>query len=225
MKQKTDNHRYEIDSNLSIHFDKYMGDYIYLYDDLAEVVKKKITSKDPIILDIGSGSGILLTRINRIIPKAALIGIDASHEMCVLAQKRINEFHQQRKLVIEATSSFLPVGNRVVDVVLSRFSLCYWSNPHQSLSEIYRILKPGGIFVLEAINKNFSNYKLFLTKINMFFHHAKSDVIRYHMDSYERAYALEEIKHLLTDQSFLIIHATKKKNQWKNTLIAQKPKK
>ena len=104
-----------------------------------------------------------------------------------------------------------------------RFSFIYWDNPSEGLSEIYRILKPGGRMVLELINRDFPRWKLLLTKIHMFINSADNEIIKYHINSYKKAYTMDQIENLVSYDGFNIILKDGRKSKWKLLLVAEKP--
>lgn len=224
MNEKTKIRSERLSKSLACHFDRYMMKYESLYDTLASLIYKRIEKESPIILDVGSGSGIMLQRLNHFMPNATVIGIDSSKEMVSMAYETVDKIRPSHIHLIFGFANYIPLKNECVDAVVSRFSLSYWRNPAQSIAEISRVLKPGGYFVLEVLNKDFSRLKLFFIKMNMFLHNARTEVIRYHADAYKIAYDKREIVSLLSDQSFLIKQVIGKKKDWKTIFIIQKDK-
>lgn len=224
MNEKTKIQSQKLSKSLACQFDRYMMKHESLYDILASLIYKRIEKEDPVILDVGSGSGIMLKRLNHFMPNATVIGIDSSKEMSSIAYKIVDEPNVAHIHLILGFANNVPLKNGCVDAVVSRFSLSYWSKPVQSIAEISRVLKPGGYFVLEVLNKDFSRLKLFFIKMNMFFHNTRSEVIRYHADAYKIAYDAEEIVSLLSAQSFSIKQVIGKKKDWKTIFIIQKNK-
>jgi ubiquinone/menaquinone biosynthesis C-methylase UbiE len=222
MKHKDLDRHYTIQKSLSKQFEQYMSRHITLYDNLVKIVNKLSSNKIPLILDVGCGPGILLERIHKSIPKASVIGLDSSKEMIRNAKKRVYMSRKNKQYLLIGTSESIPLNNEIVDVVISRFSECYWSNLQKSLQEIHRILKPDGFVVFEVLNKDYSRLKLLLIKFNMFVHHSSVEVIRYHAEAFSIAYGYEEFLNHLRNQSFTIYDTLKKKNDWRFMVIAQK---
>jgi ubiquinone/menaquinone biosynthesis C-methylase UbiE len=222
MSSKTNIKYREVDESLSSHFDKYMVKHESLYDDLSLIINSLCIVKHPLILDIGFGSGILLERLINFVPSALLVGIDPSDEMITIAKDRINGNESFSPLLLKAISESIPLRDECIDVVVSRFSLTYWKHTNQSLEEIMRVLKPKGYLILETLNRDFSKLKLLLIKMNMFFHNAKFDVVRYHADAYKIAFSSDEIMNLLSNHCFSIKEIRGKKKQWRSIFIAQK---
>jgi ubiquinone/menaquinone biosynthesis C-methylase UbiE len=224
MNEKTKIQSQKLSKSLARKFDKYMMKHKSLYDSLVLLIYKRIEKEDPVILDVGSGSGIMLKRLNHFMPNATVIGIDSSKEMNSMAYEMVYEPHVSHIHLILGFANHVPLKTGCVDAVVSRFSFSYWCKPDQSIAEISRVLKPGGYFILEVLNKDFSRLKLFFIKMDMFFHNARTEVIRYHADAYKIAYDPEEIVSLLSDQSFSIKQVIGKKKDWKTIFIIQKNK-
>ena len=92
------------------------------------------------ILDIGCGDGQLTERIAA--NGAVVVGIDSSPEM-VAATRELGI------TAVEASAESLPFKDQVFDAVFSNAAL-HWVRDHDAtMSEVRRVLKPGGRFVAE----------------------------------------------------------------------------
>lgn len=201
-------------------FSDYMKKFPELYEYIVGIVKKNIVKnvEKPVILDLGTGPGLLLLEINKQIPKAEVIGIDPSERMLKVANKNIKN---KKFKFIRAIAEEIPLKNNTVDVVVSRFTLTYWDKPQAGFNEIFRILKPNGKIVLEALNKDYPKWKLFIIKIHMFFNKAGSEVIRYHFDAYKTAYNIRQVENFLIKANFKITYK-EDKNHWKFIIVGEK---
>jgi ubiquinone/menaquinone biosynthesis C-methylase UbiE len=95
-----------------------------------------------VVAEIGFGSGLNLphydpTKISR------LIGIDPDLAMLGIAHKRLACVRMQIEL-IEGRAEAAPLPERSVDTVVVTYALCTIPDPEGALSEVRRILKPGG---------------------------------------------------------------------------------
>lgn len=106
---------------------------------------------DLIILDAGCGNGNYLIDENRIRLQWA-IGIDASQEA---VQKNIC-LDEIKICNLEQ----LPFADATFDVVTSLWVMEHLENPQKVLTEIYRVLKKGGIFMFATPNINFLPLKV-----------------------------------------------------------------
>ena len=92
------------------------------------------------ILDIGCGDGQLTLRLAA--TGALVRGVDASPEMVRAARSRGVEAD-------EASAEALPYPDRTFDAAFSNAAL-HWVHDHDAmLSEVHRVLRPGGRFVAE----------------------------------------------------------------------------
>jgi ubiquinone/menaquinone biosynthesis C-methylase UbiE len=213
-----------INGKIAKEFTKYMLKYPNLYKNLAITIFKEINSeiKNPIILDLGSGPGLLNREVKKIIPNSVIISLDPSIKMLKNAEKYHFKSNTNRINGILSIAENIPLKSNSVDILVSRFSLSYWKKPKNAISEINRVLKPGGKFVLETLNKNFPKWKLFLIKIHMSLNFAGSDVIKYHSDAYKNAYDINEIKNLLNNSDLKIIKKEGFDRDWKYKIVAKK---
>ena len=155
-----------VDDKTAEKFAKYMKKYPDLYQNLAGIVKKYATNAKPVIIDLGAGPGLLSLELHKKIPDAKIIGVDPLQKMLQLAKSNACFDSFEAKL---GSSENIPVNNDSADIVVSRFSLPYWKDPNSSFKEIYRVLKPRGKIILEALNRDFPMWRLFLIKIHMIF--------------------------------------------------------
>ncbi len=97
------------------------------------------------VLDLGSGAGIdVLLSAKRVGPDGFAYGIDMTDEMLTLARKHQREAGatnvEFRKGVIED----IPLDDEIVDVVISNCVINLSADKPAVLSEMFRVLKPGG---------------------------------------------------------------------------------
>jgi uncharacterized protein (TIRG00374 family) len=208
---------FKLDEDNCKDFERYMVKYPELYLKLARIVKETISSvSHPVIIDLGVGPGLLSKELAKMIPQAKIIGIDPASSMLKRAKQNAKiEAHQ-------GVSDDLPLEDNSIDAIVTRFSLTYWDNPEKSFQEIRRVLKPGGFFIIEALNKDFSSLKLGLIKLHMMMNRSGIAVARYHIDAYKTAYRLETVKDLFEKTGFTVSRIDAKKNDWKYMVIGRK---
>ena len=113
------------------------------------------TGPDDKVLDIGFGNGYLLRYLFRK-TKSDLYGIDISEDMLKLAAKKNKEAERQRKLNLQLGDCCdLSYADNTFAAVTSINTIYFWSDTVKGLSEILRVLKPGGSFFNVVYTKEF----------------------------------------------------------------------
>jgi len=211
-----------VDDETAEEFSTYMKNFSDLYISLSKKVKSYTETSQGVILDLGSGPGLLSIEILRQIPNTTVVGVDPLMKMLRLAKENIHHSDVCRFVPVLGISEKLPLNDTSVDTIVSRFSLPYWKQPDASFSEMHRVLKPHGRIILEALNKEFPKWKLFCIKIGMLFKRAGRDVTRYHIDAYSLAHSQEEVELFFKKSGFTILEKEGKKNEWKFIIVAEK---
>jgi ubiquinone/menaquinone biosynthesis C-methylase UbiE len=94
-------------------------------------------------LFLGIGTGI---DIRHFPPGADVTGIDLSQEMIRRAKQRCAAYPGSLKL-LRMDAMHLGFRDDCFDTVVTSCTLCSVSNPAHVLAELYRVLRPGGIFL------------------------------------------------------------------------------
>lgn len=100
------------------------------------------------ILDIATGTGDLAIALSK--TKASkIIGLDISEGMLNVGKEKVKKAHlSDRVEMVLGDSEKLPFGNNEFDAITVAFGVRNFENLEKGLSEIYRVLKPKGIFVV-----------------------------------------------------------------------------
>ena len=106
------------------------------------------------VLDVGCGGGFSCEFMAK--KGAITYGIDSSAKCIEVAQKHSCENSLNINYQVGIAEN-LPYQNRTFDVVICVDVLEHVSDYCQVVSEIYRVLKPGGIFLYDTINRNFQS--------------------------------------------------------------------
>ena len=99
------------------------------------------------ILDMGCGTGKQLSADHSMFPGLQMVGIDLFHGMLLQAQKRENKI-----IWIRGDKTNLPFRNTRFDYVTNQFSYHHVQDKFRLIVETYRILKPGGRFVITNLD-------------------------------------------------------------------------
>lgn len=95
------------------------------------------------MVDVGCGTGRLLSTASRRWPAAALFGADPA-EVMVAEANRIRPEVEIRL----ATAEALPFEDESANIVTTSLSFHHWQDQAKGVAEIARILRPGGIFCI-----------------------------------------------------------------------------
>ena len=96
------------------------------------------------LVDIGCGSGQLAILIGERYPGLEVQGLDVNPDMIGTAEKNREQASAGNVSFILGDVQSLPFDDEHFDVVVSSLSLHHWENAGKALSEIRRVLKPGG---------------------------------------------------------------------------------
>ena len=98
-----------------------------------------------IVLDLGSGGGLdVLLSAQRVGPTGFAFGVDMTDEMLDVARKHAAEMGVSNVEFLKGTIEELPLQDSSVDVVISNCVINLSTDKPTVLTEIYRVLKPGG---------------------------------------------------------------------------------
>ncbi len=117
------------------------------------IVKKHIkTVARPQILDIACGTGDLSFEALRQVPSAHITGIDLAKPMLDVFQEKITK-RSVSITIAEGDVEALQFLDNTFDAVTIGFGTRNFTNLEIAFAEIYRVLKPGGIFVNLELSK------------------------------------------------------------------------
>lgn len=98
------------------------------------------------VLDVGCGTGSLLKELSQSRRELNLYGIDLSPEMINGARVKLKDVEHVE--LYERSAADLLFQSNYFDYVVCMNSLHHHPNPKQSLAEMTRVLKPGGVMIL-----------------------------------------------------------------------------
>lgn len=133
------------------------------------------------VLDIGSGTGLFVDATR--IPPDRYFGVDISEEMRLVARQK----HPHHPFAVgDMTNLEALVPDGVIDNVVCLFgSFSYCMDPLEVVSEIHRVLKPGGRFFVMAYGRRY------LTRKTCLLHRAGIPIPRmtYRVDELQRIFS------------------------------------
>jgi len=156
------------------------------------------------LLEVGCGTGRLLITLAEELPEISFKGADISEEMLCLARANAQKegFSESISLLKGTAEELSEIPDSSFDCVLSHASFSGWLDPENSLKEISRILKPGGVLYISdwrrdapmeavsALMRRAMNEPAHLERIRM---------------AFEAAYSEGEFKGILSHSPFALI--------------------
>ncbi len=119
----------------------------YFFDRIQRKVLNLAKSDTPqAVLDVGCGTGRLLRKAKQQWPSARLIGVDAAEKMI----EQANQLFPQAEFHV-AMAEALPLPDASVDLAFSTLSFHHWADQAKGVSEVARVLRPQGRFLLADI--------------------------------------------------------------------------
>ena len=110
-----------------------------------QAIEKMLVPDDARVLDVGCGSGWASRLLAEKAGRGRVVGIDISDEMIRLASESSADFANLSFRI--ASAERLPFENAEFTHAFSMESLYYYADMSRALSEIRRVLVPGGLFV------------------------------------------------------------------------------
>ncbi len=101
------------------------------------------------ILDIATGTGDLAIMQSKAIPKAKVVGLDISSGMLEVGKQKISSLKLDDKIeMVLGDSENIPYEDNFFDAITVSYGVRNFENLNKGLTEIKRVLKPGGTFVV-----------------------------------------------------------------------------
>jgi len=165
-------------------------DKVLMHDEYYENCIAMHPKHEGAILDIGCGQGLLLQKIGRRAHgKATLCGIDISPKLCAIARQ-----NNPTATIGLGDAEALTFADNSFDIIFMTEVLEHMLDYGKALSEVHRVLKPGGTFIVSVPNRDWASYDFY-------------DKIRNHsmqpVDDHYFRYA--EISGLLREHSLRIV--------------------
>jgi ubiquinone/menaquinone biosynthesis C-methylase UbiE len=143
------------------------------YSRFARAVSESLPSigQGATVVDLGCGPGLLSIELCRLLPDARIIGLDPSTDMLEVARRNADEAGVANFETRLGGAEHMPLESNSVDLLVTQGSLHEWDSVEEGLSEILRILRPGGSLIVKDFNRNWlSRWKRALVEP---FHHLR----------------------------------------------------
>ncbi|MBS3778495.1 MAG: class I SAM-dependent methyltransferase [Candidatus Thermoplasmatota archaeon] len=96
------------------------------------------------VVSIGCGPAVIENNLYQSRNDIKLITLDKNKEMLKFVPSSLHP--------VQASATKIPLTSTIADILICITSLEFMNNPKQSLHEIYRIIKPNGIFFALLLN-------------------------------------------------------------------------
>ncbi len=186
---------------------------------LDEIWRKKaakaiLREKPETVMDLGTGTGDLAVRLARQNGNIHVTGYDFSGSMLEVARKKAKKYSLENVSFIEGDAAEMPFQDNYFDIVGISFAFrnITFKNPNTNLylSEVLRILKPGGKFVI--VESSQPRNKFVRAIFHAYLHYLVSGIGgklsrskgAYHYLAYsaKNFYSPEELNNLLVNHGF-----------------------
>ena len=118
-----------------------------------QAVKIMGQNKPALLLDIATGTGDFAIEALQLNPEK-VIGVDISEGMLAVGQEKIKKKNLTGKIELQlGDSENLTFADNTFDGTMAAFGVRNFENLNQGLSEMYRVLKPGGRIVVLEFSK------------------------------------------------------------------------
>jgi len=108
-------------------------------------------------LEIGPGPGYLGLEWLKLTQGTTLTGLDVSPDMQALATRNAQTYGLAGRAQYQPGScDNLPFADNTFDAVFSNGSLHEWATPCRAFDEIWRVLKPGGLYFISDLRRDMS---------------------------------------------------------------------
>lgn len=110
--------------------------------------------KNDLVLDIATGTGDLAIEANKILKVNKIIGVDISEGMLNVGKEKIKKLGLTDKIELQmGDSEKLLFGDNTFDTVIVSFGVRNFENLLKGLTDMCRVLKPGGTCLVVEFSK------------------------------------------------------------------------
>lgn len=114
-----------------------------------KVVRMVMDTNPESVLDIATGTGDLAIAFAEKSLAERVVGLDLSEGMLSIARKKVHDTYLKNRVsFVKGDSESLPFEDNTFDAITVSFGIRNFENLEKGLSEILRVLRPGGIFVI-----------------------------------------------------------------------------
>lgn len=119
-----------------------------------KAIKELIATQPQKILDVATGTGDFAIEAARMLKPKEIIGVDISEGMLEVAKKKIKQKGLENVLSVQlGDSEGLLFADHTFDAITVAFGVRNYENLEKGLSDMLRVLKPGGKVVILEFSK------------------------------------------------------------------------
>jgi ubiquinone/menaquinone biosynthesis C-methylase UbiE len=115
-------------------------------------------------LDLGCGTGRIISLLNKQKKISTIYGIDQSLSMIKYCRGKFCNSPKIKEIILSDISKKLPFKDNSFDLITAIRALKYNQNWEETLTECFRILKKGGVLIFDMPNQNsiyrFSHFEI-----------------------------------------------------------------
>lgn len=117
-----------------------------------KAIRQLVSLQPKMILDVATGTGDFAITCYNILKPEKITGIDISDGMLDIGRKKVEKLKLEKKIeLLNGDSEAILYDDNSFDAVTVAFGVRNFADLEKGLSEIYRVLKPGGkLIVLEC---------------------------------------------------------------------------
>jgi len=142
----------DLPQETATHYDQFFGPLFF--EPYAIEVAKRIEpapAPDAIVLEIAAGTGRVTRHIRqRISPSAKLIASDINEEMLAVAKNKLSHLDIDWQKI---DAQQLPFNDNSIAQVVCCFGYMFVPDKPKAFAEVYRVLKPDGLFLFTTWDK------------------------------------------------------------------------
>lgn len=98
------------------------------------------------VLDVGTGAGFYLPYLSKMVgPEGKVYAIDSQPAAVEYAKNKVEKLCLQNVAVLQSEENKIPLPDQIIDFAYMAFVFHELTNPGEFLSELLRVVKPGGL--------------------------------------------------------------------------------